>query len=153
MLPIHTIAAPEIRITFSPNMKASQRPVVTCSADAVPLFRQHWDENFYELREEVRMILLNTRGRVLGIFTLSVGGPTRTVLDETMVFLLAVRTPGTRSIILAHNHPGGDTKPSHQDIQTTIQIKAGAALLGLKLLDHYILTAESYLSMADEGLM
>ena len=147
------IAAPEIRVSFYPKMKIAQRPVVTCSEEGVQLFRQHWDRNFYEVREEAKMLICSARGRVLGIFTLSVGGVSHTIIDPAVVFLIALRTPGTKSIILAHNHPGGSTKPSAEDLTATERIKTGAKLLGLQLADHYILTTDAWLSMADEGLL
>jgi len=153
MSTINVIAAPEIRVSFKSKMKASERPVVCCSADAVPLFRQHWDANFYEIREEARMLLLSTKGRVLGIFTLSVGGLCGTVIDPSVLFLIALRTPGTKSFILAHNHPSGSTTPSAADLGLTKKIGEGAQLLNLRLNDHLILSSDSYLSMADEGLL
>jgi len=147
------IAAPEIRVTFYPKMKVSERPIVSCSAQGVALMRQQWDENFYELREEARMLLLSNSCRALGIFTLSIGGLSGTVIDPAVVYLMALRTPGTKSIILAHNHPSGSKRPSNADLQLTERIKMGSQLLGLQLQDHYILTSEDYLSMADEGLL
>jgi DNA repair protein RadC len=56
-------------------------------------------------------------------------------------------------IIISHNHPSGNTKPSEQDIQITKKIKDICKLFDMSLLDHLILTDETYLSMADEGLM
>jgi DNA repair protein RadC len=56
-------------------------------------------------------------------------------------------------IIISHNHPSGNTKPSEHDIQITKKIKDICKLFDMKLLDHLILTDETYLSMADDGLM
>jgi len=73
--------------------------------------------------------------------------------NTTVVFLIALRTPGTKNFILAHNHPGGSTTPSAGDRAITEQIKTGAKFLGLQLIDHYIITRDNYLPMADEGLL
>ena len=55
--------------------------------------------------------------------------------------------------MLSHNHPSGSTKPSPQDIMITKQIKDGCKAIGLVLLDHLIMTEETYYSFADEGLI
>jgi DNA repair protein RadC len=57
------------------------------------------------------------------------------------------------AVVLMHNHPSGNATPSDQDIKITGQIKQALNLFDIKLVDHIILTLESYTSMAEEGLM
>jgi DNA repair protein RadC len=69
-----------------------------------------------------------------------------------LVFVSALKAKAC-GIIISHNHPSGNLKPSPQDEQLTAKLKNGAKLLDIKLLDHLIITSEGYLSFADEGLL
>jgi DNA repair protein RadC len=150
---LHTLQAPEITIVFHPNTPIELRPIVKQSRDAVDVFRQHWDAHLLQLREEAKLMLLGRTGRVLGIFPLAAGGFNSATVDPALIFLVAVSTPGAEGIILAHNHPSGEPKPSQQDLVLTEKIKAGAALIGKKLADHLLITANGYLSFADQGIL
>lgn len=147
------IPAPKIQLLFQSKIKMSERPIIRCSDDGVALLRQHWDEHTYELREQAWLMLLSAGCRVLGCFQLSVGGVSTVIIDPAIVFMIALRTPGVRSLILAHNHPGGTTTPSTQDERITKKVKVGAQMFGMTLTDHYIITTDTYLSMADEGML
>jgi DNA repair protein RadC len=104
------------------------------------------------LREEFKMILLNRANRVLGLFTVSQGGQAGTVADPKIIFATALKA-NTASIILAHNHPSGNLKPSQADISLTQKLVSAGQLLDIAVLDHLILTSEEYFSFADQGLM
>lgn len=69
-----------------------------------------------------------------------------------MIFTLALKAAAC-NLILAHNHPSGNLKPSRADIELTRKIKEGGRLLEITLLDHLIVSKEGYYSMADEGMM
>jgi DNA repair protein RadC len=86
------------------------------------------------------MICLNRANEVIGYFK----------VDAKVIFTQALQA-GAHSIILAHNHPSGNKKPSDEDISLTKKLKKGAAYLDLHILDHIILTETSHTSMADEG--
>jgi DNA repair protein RadC len=93
------------------------------------------------------VLLLNRANRVLGCLKLSKGGLTGTVVD--LRILLKAMASG---IIIAHNHPSGNLKPSDADRELTSQIKQAGKLLDITLLDHLILGTEGdYVSFADEG--
>lgn len=147
------LPAPKVRLAFHPRLNMADRPIIRSSADGVALIRQYWDESCYDVREEAWLVLLAASGRVLGCFQLSIGGVSNTVIDPAIVFLIALRTPGVKSLMLAHNHPSGSTKPSSGDLLLTKKVSAAAELFNLKLVDHFILTKDSYLSMSDEGLL
>jgi DNA repair protein RadC len=104
------------------------------------------------LREEFYILLLNRANRIYGYYLLSQGGTSGTVVDPKLIFSIALKC-NAHGIILAHNHPSGNTKPSEADIQITKKVKEGGKLLEIDVLDHIILTSDSYLSFADEGLM
>jgi DNA repair protein RadC len=80
------------------------------------------------------------------------GGISGTVTDVRMIMQTALKSNAS-AIILAHNHPSGNTEPSDADKKITSKIKEAGQLLEIAVLDHLILTSETYLSFADEGLM
>jgi len=95
-------------------------------------------------------LFTNRANKVLGSFLLSEGGVTGTVLDARIIFQGAILCNAT-GIILAHNHPSGNLRPSQSDLDMTKKIKEAGKLFDISLLDHIILTDEKYYSMADEG--
>ena len=74
------------------------------------------------------------------------------VADPKVIFAAAIKSAAS-SIILAHNHPSGNLRPSSADISLTRKIKAGGELLDIAVSDHLIISREGYYSFADEGLM
>lgn len=95
-------------------------------------------------------MLLNRANKVLGIYEVSTGGISGTVADIRPIFAAAIKCNAS-SIILAHNHPSSNTKPSEADIQLTRRIKEAGKLPEVKVIDHIIVTVENYFSFADEG--
>jgi DNA repair protein RadC len=86
------------------------------------------------------------------MYNVSSGGVTGAVADPKLIFTAALRVNAV-SIILSHNHPSGSLKPSRADEELTQKIKGAGNFLDIKVLDHVILTSESYFSFADEGLL
>src|SRR4029079_9057506 len=116
------------------------------------IFKQSWDENKIDFVEQFKVMLLNRSNRVLGIYKVSTGGITTTVADPRVILAAALKANAV-SIALAHNHPSGDLKPSRQDEALTQKIKNAGSFLDILVLDHVILSTESYYSFADEGLL
>lgn len=129
----------EIQLTYRSNVKPSQRPKVDSSRDAFEIFCQTWDLDKIELMEQFKVMLLNRANKVLGIFGLSTGGVSGTVADPKLIFAAAIKSNAT-SIILAHNHPSGNLKPSESDINLTRKVKEGGKFLEIAVLDHIIVT-------------
>lgn len=142
----------EIDVTYRPKFKASERPTITGSRDVYTILNQNWDMNKMELLEQFKILLLNRANRVLGIFEVSTGGMAGTIADPKLIFSTALKACAS-SIILAHNHPSGNLKPSQADINLTRKVKDGGILLDIAVLDHVILSAEGFYSFADEGLI
>ena len=142
----------EIEISYNPKVKPSQRPVIRTSVEIYELLQQLWNKNLLELQEEFKVLLLNRRNKVLGVYNASVGGIGGTVADPKLILAAALRA-GASSLVLSHNHPSGDTKPSRADEVLTERIKMGAALFDISVLDHLIITVEGYFSFSDEGLL
>lgn len=102
--------------------------------------------------EEFWALFLNQNNRVLSKSQLSSGGINQSIVDVRILFKTALEHCAT-GIIIAHNHPSGNLKPSAEDLKITKQIAEGSKLLNIQLLDHLIITQSSYLSLADEDLL
>jgi len=142
----------EVQLIYKSKVKASERPKITQSRDAFLLAKEHWDLDRLDLVEQFKVMLLNRANRVLGIIEISTGGMSGTLADPKVIFVAALKAAAS-SIILIHNHPSGNLKPSQADLSLTKKLKTGGEILEVAVLDHLIITSEGYLSMADEGMM
>lgn len=149
--PAWTIAS-EIELTYKSKVKASERPLIKDSKDAYEIFLKIWDEGKMDLQEEFKVLFLNRANRVLAVYQVSTGGITGTVADPRLIFTAALKC-NCVSLVLAHNHPSGNLKPSRHDEDLTQKIKNAGLLLDIKVIDHIIISSEGYLSFADEGLL
>ncbi|MPT32698.1 MAG: DNA repair protein, partial [Chryseobacterium sp.] len=95
---------------------------------------------------------MNQANKVLGIKKISECGISSTLVDVRIVMQAALLCNAT-AMIVAHNHPSGNLKPSSCDIKMTSQIKEASKVMNMTLLDHVILTSDSHFSFADEGLI
>jgi len=142
----------EVQVSYRPNFKPSERPRITGSKDSFNIFLNQWDHSKLEYVEQFKIMLLNRANRVIGVMDVSTGGMAGTLADPKVIFAAALKCSSS-GIILAHNHPSGNLKPSQADINLTRKLKDGGALLDIAILDHLIITAEGYFSFADEGLL
>jgi DNA repair protein RadC len=102
--------------------------------------------------EEFWVVFLNQNNRIIAKSRLSSGGINQSVVDIRILFKNALEHFAT-GIIVAHNHPSGNLKPSQEDLKITKQIAEAGKILNIQLLDHLILAQNSYLSFADENLL
>ena len=100
--------------------------------------------------EECHVLLLNQSSTVIDSVRIGVGGLTETVVDVRIILREALLKRAT-SLILCHNHPSGNLRPSTHDDSLTNQLREAARLLNLNLADHVIFTDNGYYSYADEG--
>lgn len=141
----------EISVSYKSKVKYSEMRSIVTSKDAVDVFREIWS-NTMEIREEFYILLLNRANKVKAWYRVSEGGVSGTVVDPKMIFSVALKCAAC-SVIMAHNHPSGNTKPSQQDLDLTKKIVAGGKFLEVSVLDHVIVTPDTFYSFADEGLM
>lgn len=142
----------EVELVYKTKVKPSERPKVSSSKEVYELLKRMWDEAKIEMVEQVKVLLLNSSNKVLGIYEASTGGMVGTVADPKLIFIAALKVAAS-NIILAHNHPSGSLKPSRHDIELTRKIKDAGTLLDIAVLDHLIITKEAFYSFADEGMM
>ena len=137
----------EITISYKPAI--SSKPIITSALDAYTELIEFFPKQTIALQERFVCMYLNRSNRLLGVHTLSTGGITGTVADVRLILSIALKTTAT-GIILAHNHPSGNLKPSYQDEQITQKVKQAAELMDIKLLDHLIISpAGDYFSMME----
>ena len=119
----------------------------------VEFLEQYYEDYFSEDKEAFSVLLLNTKNKVIGIKTVSVGTLDASIVHPREVFKTAILN-SAKSIMIFHNHPSGDTTPSGEDINITKRLVESGNLLGIKVLDHIILGNNgNYLSMLEEDLI
>jgi DNA repair protein RadC len=128
--------------------------------EAVDLIRITSSKKIFEImqpiigelpHEEFWVLFLNNSNKVISKSQLSKGGISGTIVDTRLVFKLALESSAT-SLILCHNHPSGNVKPSDSDIKITKRLKIAGESLDVQVLDHLIITETKYYSFVDEGV-
>ena len=102
--------------------------------------------------EHCYMLSLNSSGKLIGLFFISKGTVNMTCLNPREAFMRALLV-GASSIILCHNHPSGNPKPSRDDIEVTKKFKEVGKLLGIPVLDHIIIGGDSYYSFEENRMI
>lgn len=126
-----------------------QRKNIHSSKDAFEsIYAQASDLSY----EKFWTILLDQAQQIIRIVEISEGGITGTIADPKKIFRLALES-GATNLILCHNHPSGQLKPSQADIQLTEKIASAARHLDIRVLDHIIIGRDNYYSFADNGHM
>lgn len=132
------------------SLAASEyRPQINSSQDAANLLM---DDLRQSDREIFKIILLNTKNKVISIETIAIGGLNSAVVHPREVFKMAIKK-SAYAMILAHNHPSGELEPSQQDQELTIRLKKASELIGIPVLDHIIIGESGYLSFQEKHLM
>jgi DNA repair protein RadC len=105
------------------------------------------------LKKEVfKVVLLNTKNRVIEVVETSVGSLSSSIVHPREVFSVAVKR-STSAIRFIHNHPSGDPEPSSEDIETTKRLVSSGDVLGIKVLDHIIIGDGRFISLKERGLI
>ena len=125
-----------------------ERPRVSSPDDAFHLLKS---EMMFLDQEHLRLILLDTRNRVLRTPTIYVGSLNTSVIRVGELFRAAIRE-NAAAFIIAHNHPSGDPSPSPEDINVTRQIVQAGKLLDVDVLDHIVIGRNRYVSLKQRGL-
>jgi DNA repair protein RadC len=126
-----------------------QKKQITCSNDAA----EEYQFKLSELKhEEFWVLLLNRANRIIDSRQISRGGISGTLVDPKLIFSEALAVKAC-ALILCHNHPSGNSKPSEADIQLTKKLREGGKNLEISILDHVIIAGNGYFSFADEGLL
>lgn len=125
---------------------------ITGVDDAVKLLRKYIEPKQLDLRECFWVILMTNSSRVLGISEVAQGTTRGVLINKRYIFQLALLVNAS-SILLCHNHPSGNLKPSKTDLKETNKVMQLAKLHEMTLLDHIIISSESHLSFVTEDLI
>lgn len=126
-----------------------EKPQITCSQDTYRLLQSGMEDL---PREVFKTVFLSSNNRVLQVKNISEGGIAATVVDPRLIFKQALELNAV-SIIVAHNHPSGNLKPSQADHAITKKLVEAGKFLEIRVLDHIIISELGYFSFADEGLL
>ena len=140
----------EVELTYKSTSRSRNK--IYSSEDAYKVLLPTYKEGTICYKEYFKVLLLSQSNQVLGYTLISEGGITETCADVRVILQAALLTNSV-ALVLAHNHPSGNLKPSRQDMEITKQVKEAAKLMRISVIDHLILTDAGYYSFADEGLL
>lgn len=140
----------EVQIIY--KRKSSTTRKVVSSQTAFDLLKRAYPSDRMDYKEFFYVMLLNRKNEVLGVSCIGEGATSGVVVNKKEVFQLMLRANAS-AVILSHNHPSGNLKPSMNDIELTKKLVEFSKLIDVQILDHLILTSESYFSFADEGMI
>lgn len=141
----------EIKISYKEKVSTYKSPKISSSKDTAKLLFEHWNKDTIELQESFKVLLLNNSNKVKGIYEVSNGGITGTLVDLRILFAVVLKSLSV-GLVICHNHPSNKLDPSNADILLTEKIKNAAKLFDVMLLDHLIIAPNGkYYSFADEG--
>lgn len=137
---------PSFRIVKDPSsIKAAN---IKNSQNIADYMREFWSDGSIEVCESFYMVTLNRANNITGYTLISKGGISGTVVDIRLICKYAINELAS-GIIVAHNHPSGNTSFSKGDISISKKLKEALKMFDIALIDSIVLTAESYSSMAD----
>ena len=138
----------EVELSYKPKFKNLHK--IVSSEDAYKYLLPTYKEGTICYKEYFKVLFLNQANQVLGYTLISEGGITETSVDVRVILQAALLT-NSMALVLAHNHPSGNLRPSRQDMEITKQVKEAAKLIRITVIDHLILTDAGYYSFSDEG--
>lgn len=142
----------EIEVKYKTKVNPADRLQITKAEDTFEVLKQVFNPDKIEYREEFIVLFLNRANKILGWAKISEGGTAGTFVDIKIILQLALNANAS-GIIISHNHPSGNLMPSEIDKTITRKIKQACEILDINLLDHIIVTENTFFSFANEGLM
>lgn len=130
--------------------KEAHRPFRITDSASVAKYLQSKISDFSQ--EVFYVMFFNRNNELIGEEQLFVGGVSSTIIDTKVVYRSALEYNAS-AIIVSHNHPSGNLRPSMADLNITKQLKAAGEFLDIQVLDHIIVSYRGYYSFADEGMM
>lgn len=142
----------EVYVGYKTKIQSTDRVTVTNSRECYNHLFLAYDKDTFQYKESFFAMYLNRANKVLGVLKISEGGVCGTVCDARIIMQAALRLNAS-FIVLSHNHPSGNMKPSQSDIEITNRLQEAAKFMDMKILDHIIVSADenTYYSFGDEG--
>jgi hypothetical protein len=143
---------PEITVSYERTTRKKFLGKITSSNDVANFIRSTFNKGEIEFQEYFLILYLTQGNTVIGYYRHSKGGIAGTVADVRIILSVALKCAAV-GIIISHNHPSGNLTPSQPDINLTKKLKHAAETMDIKVLDHIIVTHDSYYSFSDQGLL
>ena len=147
-----TFVVGEFRAYYKPYPNPTFQGKIFSNSSSVVEFLRPIFQDCMEDTEQFVVTYLSKANSIIHYTITSTGGIAGTLVDIQVILRHAILL-NAKGIVLAHNHPSGNIKPSTPDINITTKLVSAAALLEITVLEHVIITANSYLSFADDGLI
>jgi len=141
---------PEITLKYKTGEQKKAK--IANSQDCYDVLKVFFDQDTIELNESFFALYLNRNNKTIGWLKVSQGGISGTVVDIRLILTTALKCVAS-AVILAHNHPSGNAKPSQNDINLTNKVIKAGEIMDIRVLDHLIITDKEFYSMADENLI
>ena len=143
----------EVSLHYKLKHDTTDYPIIKNSNDAAEILFGSWDKYTIGLEEQSKVLYLNRRNQVIGLYHFSTGNINGTIMCNKKIFACGLKILAS-SIIIAHNHPSGNRSISKSDLDVTKVIKATGEAIDMRLNDHIIILPNgSYVSLADENLL
>ncbi|MGD9678914.1 MAG: RadC family protein [Vulcanibacillus sp.] len=148
MNPAKRIDIVSLRMVKENSITYSNR-VISSPADSAEIIRDFIEDSD---REQMIVCCLDTKNQPTSISIVSIGSLNSAIVHPREVYKTAILS-NSSSIIIAHNHPSGNSEPSHEDIVLTNRLDEAGKIIGIKLLDHLIIGYSNFYSFKEEGLL
>ena len=140
----------EIKINYIPEYLKLKKQIKS-SKEAHEFILNCYSEEELNVQECVKIIYMNNSNYIMGVYNLSKGNIQSCLVDIRLILAVGLKSLAI-NLILVHNHPGGNLKPSNADLHITEKLKKACELVDLNLLDHLIINpTKEYISLKDEG--
>jgi len=146
----YSMFIPEITLKYKKGNV--EKITVKTSQESADVMRKFFDADTIDYTESCICLFLNRILKTIGWFKLSQGGIAGTVIDAKVVCVTALKC-GASGVIMAHNHPSGDCKPSENDKKITEKVKEALKAIDIELVDHLVIGENTHYSFADDGLL
>jgi DNA repair protein RadC len=140
-----------VSLCYKQKYDTTDYPIINNSKNAADILFQSWDKDTIALEEQFKVLYLNVRNQVIGLYTVSVGGLTGTVVCNKKVLACGLKIVAS-GMIIAHNHPSGNKMLSEQDRKITKSLQEAGRIMNINVLDHIIVLPNGdYTSFADNN--
>ena len=140
----------EIEISYKPII--TDHTVITSSYQAYELIKRLWDKEKISLQEQFAALFFNAANKMIGYRVITTGTMKGCIVDVKLLVSLALHCLSSY-IMIVHNHPSGNLKPSNADIALTLKIQEALKLIDVELLDHITIVDDGFASFKETGLL
>ena len=140
-----------VSLHYKQKYDTTEYPIINNSRIAADILYESWDKDTIALEEQLKVLYLNHRNQVIGLYTVSVGGLTGTVVCNKKILACGLKIVAS-GMIIAHNHPSGSKMLSEQDRKITKSLQECGKIMNINVLDHIIVLPNGdYTSFADNN--